>query len=308
MFQDKEKSGYFAPMSEKDINNRKSNNYLKLIIKLLITAVCIWYVSGKIDFSKADVALRSAYWPYLLLALVAFIISKILAAFRLNYYFRNINIKLSEVENLKLYWLGMFYNLFLPGSIGGDAYKVILLKNSINAPYKKTTAAVLLDRISGLLALWLILAVYSFFVLDYTGYKSSIVGGAVLAIFGLYYILNRWLKDFLPSFTATLLLGLLVQSAQVVAAYCIMSALGVIVHTTPFIFIFLLSSIASVLPFTIGGLGIREIVFLQGSAYFGLSQETSVVISILFYLITLFTSAWGIIYVYYNPLKKTDTQ
>jgi len=308
LFQVKEKSGYFAPMSEKDLNNQKSKNYLKLFIKLLITAICVWYVSGKIDFSKAGAALRSAYLPYLLLAIITFIISKIFASIRLNYYFRNINVKLSEVENLKLYWLGMFYNLFLPGSVGGDAYKVILLKKSMDAPYKKTTAAVLLDRISGLLALWLILSVYSFFVLEYTGYKSSIVGGAVLAIFGLYYILNRWLKDFLPSFTATLLLGLLVQSAQVVAAYFIMSALGITVHTTPLIFIFLLSSIASVLPFTIGGLGIREIVFLQGSAYFGLPQETSVVISILFYLITLFTSAWGIIYVYHHPLKKAEAQ
>jgi hypothetical protein len=51
-------------------------------------------------------------------------------------------------------------------------------------------------------------------------------------------------------------------------------------------------------------LGIREVVFLEGSKYFGLMQETAVVISLLFYLITLATSAFGIIYVFNNPLKK----
>jgi uncharacterized membrane protein YbhN (UPF0104 family) len=83
-----------------------------------------------------------------------------------------------------------------------------------------------------------------------------------------------------------------------------MAALRIPAHVTEFVFLFLVSSVASVLPLTIGGLGIREVVFLEGSSYFGLPQETSIVISILFYLITLFTSAWGAIYVFNDPLKK----
>ncbi|HEX7847441.1 MAG TPA: lysylphosphatidylglycerol synthase domain-containing protein, partial [Chitinophagaceae bacterium] len=91
---------------------------------------------------------------------------------------------------------------------------------------------------------------------------------------------------------------------QVICAYLIMAALGIPAHVTEYIFIFLVSSVVSVLPLTIGGLGIREVVFLEGSKYFGLLQETSVVISILFYLITLFTSAWGAVYVFKDPLKE----
>lgn len=67
---------------------------------------------------------------------------------------------------MKLYWLGMFYNLFLPGSISGDAYKIVILKRRYNAPYKKTSAAVLLDRFNGLPGLGLILAFYCIFVID----------------------------------------------------------------------------------------------------------------------------------------------
>jgi hypothetical protein len=291
-------------MTFPDYQKEKIPASLKLLLKIAITVLCIWYVSGKINFSKAGTALQKANWFYLLLALLAFIISKIIAAYRLNIYFRNINVRLPERSNLKLYWLGMFYNLFLPGSIGGDAYKVVLLKRKYDAPYKKTTTAVLLDRFSGLLGLGLILAIYGTLVLDKTLYIIILTAGALLGIAVFYFIINRWLKDFIKSFFPTLGLGILVQAVQVGCAYFIMAALGIPAHVTEFVFLFLVSSVASVLPFTIGGLGIRELVFLEGSSYFGLPQETSIVISILFYLITLFTSAWGAIYVFNDPLKN----
>ncbi|HRF24042.1 MAG TPA: lysylphosphatidylglycerol synthase transmembrane domain-containing protein, partial [Chitinophagaceae bacterium] len=104
------------------------------MLKIVVSGLCIWYVSGKIDFRKAGEALQKANVFYLVLALLTFVVSKIIASFRLNIYFKNIFIRLSEWTNLKLYWLGMFYNLFLPGSIGGDAYKVLLLKKKFNAP------------------------------------------------------------------------------------------------------------------------------------------------------------------------------
>lgn len=294
---------YFAfQMSTDSANKENARKWIKLFLKILVTGLCIWYVSGKIDFSKAGAALQKANGWLLFCAFIAFVISKFVSAYRLNIYFKNISLQLSEWTNLKLYALGMFYNLFLPGSIGGDAYKVILLKKKMNAPYKKTMAAVLIDRFSGLLALGLLLALYGVFVLDYMGYISSLIGFALLAVAALYYVINRWLKDFIPGFFPTLLLGIIVQAAQVLCVYLIMASLGIETHKTELIFLFLLSSIASVLPLTVGGLGIREVVFLQGSLYFHLQQETSVVISILFYLITVLASAVGAVYIFKDPL------
>jgi glycosyltransferase 2 family protein len=282
----------------------KSNKWLKLLLKIAVTIVCLWYVAGKIDFAKAGTALRNANWFYLVLALIAFIISKLVAAIRLNIYFKNIGIHLPVLQNIKLYWLGMFYNLFLPGSISGDAYKVILLTKKYHVPYKKTTAAVLLDRFSGLIGLGLIGAVYSVLVITNDLYAAAIVGGAILAAIALYVVTKLYFKDFIPGFFSTLILGILVQGSQVVCAYLIMAALGIPAHVTQYIFIFLVSSVVAVLPLTIGGLGIREVVFLEGSGYFGLVQENSVIISILFYLITLQTSAWGLVYVFKDPLNE----
>lgn len=38
----------------------KKSKWLKLLLKLAVTAVCIWYVSGKIDFAKAGLAIKNA--------------------------------------------------------------------------------------------------------------------------------------------------------------------------------------------------------------------------------------------------------
>lgn len=291
-------------MADKHKATSKTSKWVKLLLKIIITTACLWYVAGKIDFATAWILIKNADSSYLLLALPAFILSKLIAALRLSIYFNNIDLHLSNWQNIKLYWLGMFYNLFLPGSIGGDAYKVILLKRKYNAPYKKTTAAVLLDRFSGLLGLGLILAIYSFIVLHKTSYMIAISVATILAVILLYFIVNRWLKEFISSYFPTLLLGILVQGCQVLCAYLIMAAVGINTNANEYIFIFLISSVVSVLPLTIGGIGIREFVFLEGSNWFGLSQETSIVISLLFYLITLVTSAAGLVYVFNDPLTE----
>jgi len=294
----------YSFMEEIPANKPQKGKVWKLLLKIFISGICLWYVSGKIDFEKAGEALKNARWIFLVPALIAFIISKIISSIRLNIYFKDIRVLLSEKQNLRLYWLGMFYNLFLPGSIGGDAYKVILLTKRSGVPYKKTTAAVVLDRISGLLGLGLLLAVYSVVVVRNNIYTTAIISGALLAIFFLWFLIKSYFPDFLKSFLPTLVLGLFVQVCQVICAYFIMAALGIPVSNSAYIFIFLVSSVAAVLPLTIGGLGIREMVFLEGSAYFGLIEENSVVISILFYLITLFTSVWGLIYIFRDPFKK----
>ena len=150
---------------------------LKLLLKIAVTILCFWYISRKIDFTKAKDAVLQADWWWLFFSVVAFAFSKFLASFRLNIYFKNIGINLPQKQNLKLYWLGMFYNLFLPGAISGDAYKVVLLTRKYDVGYKKITAAVLLDRFSGLLALGLILSVYGVIVLDNKVYDVIVISG-----------------------------------------------------------------------------------------------------------------------------------
>lgn len=284
--------------------NRSSLKVLKLLLKIAITVLCFWYISTKIDFAKAGEAAERANILWLLLAIAALAISKLLASLRLNIYFRSIKIHLPQRQNLKLYWLGMFYNLFLPGAISGDAYKVILLAKKYNSSYKKTTVAVLLDRFSGLLALGLLLAVYGVIVLDNKIYDVILVAGSVLAIGVLYFIVRSWFKDFLAAFWPTFFWGLAVQIFQVVCVYCILLGLQLPLHQSEWIFIFLASAVITVFPISLGGgLGTREFVFLEGARYFVLDIPVAPVISILVYLSHAVIALWGVYFMYHDPLK-----
>src|SRR5437773_4093228 len=160
----------------------KLSKYLKLLLKITVTILCFWYISKKIDFHAAKDAFLRSNWSWLFSAVILLMLSKLFSAFRLNIYLRNIGIELPEWENIKLYWLGMFYNLFLPGSISGDAYKIVLLKRKYNSSYKKTSAAVLLDRFRGFLALGLIMSGYGVIVLDKLSYDVILIVGSITAI------------------------------------------------------------------------------------------------------------------------------
>ena len=284
----------------------KLSKYLKLLFKIGVTVVCFWYISKKIDFHAAKDAFLKANWLWLSLAIVLLMLSKLFSAFRLNIYFRNIAIHLTEWRNMKLYWLGMFYNLFLPGSISGDAYKVVLLKKQYNASYKKTSAAVLLDRFSGLLALGLIMSAYGIIVLDKTVYDVTLVIGSGAAVASLYLVVRFYFKDFLPGFWSTFFWGMLVQLTQVVCVYCILLSLRLPVSQPEWIFIFLVAAVVAVFPVSLGGgLGTREVVFIEGAKYFHLDPQIALVISLLFYLSTVVASAWGLYFVFHDPLQQS---
>jgi uncharacterized membrane protein YbhN (UPF0104 family) len=297
--------------AEAELNNKKQESQVrrlvKLFIKVAITALCFWYISKKINFTNAFEALKNAIWLLLIASVVVYILSKIIAAYRLNIYFKNIGLILPQWENLKLYWLGMFYNLFLPGSISGDAYKVVLLNKKLAAPYKKTGAAVLLDRFSGLLGLGILLCIYGVIVLNEKWVDAVLISGCCTSILIFYIVIRKFFKDFLSSFWTTLFLGLMVQAIQVIGVYFILSAIHLQVGHQQWIFLFLLASVVSVLPLSLGGgLGTREVVFAEGATYFGLDPHIGVIISLLFYLSSVAGSLPGAYFVFHNPLKESS--
>jgi uncharacterized membrane protein YbhN (UPF0104 family) len=61
--------------------------------------------------------------------------------------------------------------------------------------------------------------------------------------------------------------------------------------------IFFISSIVAILPFTIGGIGARELTFLYLLEYIHGDVNTGVTLSVLFFIITAASSFIGIIFI-----------
>jgi glycosyltransferase 2 family protein len=270
----------------------------KTALKLLLSAAALFYVFSKIEFNVVWETVKTANPYFIIAALLFFILSKIIAAFRLNVFFSAINISLTHSRNLSLYLLGMFYNLFLPGGVGGDGYKIFILSRSFGVKASKIFWAVVNDRLSGMVALFsiaMMLAVTINFPIDFHHETYSALL-SVFSIAGFFLFLRIFFLHFAGKYLLLMGFSFPVQILQMVSAYFIITAIGEEQHIAAYMFLFLISSIVAMLPLTIGGAGMREITFLYGSLWLGLDERISVALSLIFYLITLFTSFWGVIF------------
>jgi len=268
--------------------------YGVLLGKLTFMAGALWLVARHLDLPTLARTLRHARPGWLALAAALFTASKLIASVRLNRFFQAVAIHLSEGANLRLYWLGLYYNLFLPGGIGGDGYKVYLLGRQFPGRRAVIFRALLLDRLSGMVAL-LVLLLLLFAGTDYPGWWRAGALALVPLGLGLSYALGRWwFGEFRGAFGRTSWQALGVQGAQVLCAWALLAALGAAGRPVlPYLLVFLASSVAAVLPLTVGGLGARELTFLYGAKLFALNVPVAVSVSVLFYVITAAVSLVG---------------
>ncbi len=274
----------------------KTKNTLKTILKFVISGGALYIVFRNIDWELTKGILLSANIGWLLLATLLFIGSKVVSSYRLNIYFKNVGLHITEKYNLKLYWVGMFYNLFLPGGIGGDGFKVYLLNKQSDVKIKPLIQASLLDRISGLGSL-VFLAGLGYAFMDRSELPGWIywvdIGGLFLIIPVFSFLIAKFFPVFHGSFWITNFHSLAVQLMQVVSAFFILKALGVTDLFLEYQVLFLISSVVAVFPFTIGGVGARELTFILGYQYFGIDENVAVAFSLLFFLITVIVSMGG---------------
>jgi len=100
----------------------------------------------------------------------------------------------------------------------------------------------------------------------------------------------------LKNITGKLLIwSFVVQIFQMLAILMILTAFSIKAGQIEYLLIFLVSSVAAMLPISVGGIGIREIVFLKMSGYLLLDQKIAVTISLTFYFITVLGSLFGLI-------------
>jgi uncharacterized membrane protein YbhN (UPF0104 family) len=198
----------------------------------------------------------------------------------------------------------MFYNLFLPGGVGGDGYKIFYLSKKFSVKKRKVFWSVLFDRISGVISLLVLIIIFSYFITINISFPYQYFIWLLIPVVLLIsiLILKKYFPHFASIFWNTFLHSLSVQGAQVICALLILVSIGMPDKVMNYLFLFLISSIVAMLPISIGGMGLRELTFLYGAGILKLNVEISVALSLMFYLISVFVSLFGIYYSL-NPAK-----
>lgn len=260
-----------------------------------LSLLALWFVSTKVDWSKLLTTWKSASFGWITAAFGLFIFSKLAASFRLNAFFKANEIHLAHWINIKLYWLGMYYNLFLPGGVGGDGYKVYLLKKSHGKSIKSLTWIMILDRLGGLAAIGIIVAFLTLIIdLPESVWNYAAVGTILIIPIGAFLGLKWFFKQYVEIFPQIIGWSLGVQGAQVLSALCLLVALNQQDDLLAYLMLFLISSVAAMLPISLGGLGARELAMFYMADYLSLNPDLAMSISLAFYAISAITSLAGV--------------
>ncbi len=276
---------------------KKYWSIIKLLLKLGFTALLIYLVFQKIDIGQVKSVFLQSKPGIIIAALLCYFISQVVSSWRLLGFLQSIGLSPSFGFNLRLYMLGMFYNVFLPGGIGGDGYKIYILRKKFQHPTRKIFIALLLDRVSGLWVICFLAVALTFFVPSFQTkewWPFIFIAGSIV-----YWLVYRYA---FPSFMGNLMRGhakaLLVQSLQLVSVLFILLSQNFNGNPSAYLFSFLLSSLATVVPVSIGGLGIREYVIVHAAAFFNLDQPLAVFTTLCFYVLSTLSALTGAWFVY----------
>jgi len=265
----------------------------RMVLRVLLSALALWLVSRRVDLQEALALMGRLHPGWVALGAGSFACSHLASSERSRWLWRAAGAPLSRMEAWRLYWLGAFYSLFLPGGVGGDGYKVYALKRYSGVSLTALVKAGLLDRGFGVaVILWLSLGL-ALLVLPLPATWIYLSLMALLLFFPLVWLGVRiFFRSFLAVFAQALGYSIIKQVLQAFAAICLLLATGTAYHPA-YPLAFLLSSLALLLPISVGGMGARELVLSYLPPEFPINEEAAVAMSLLFFLLNAVFSLAG---------------
>ena len=306
-----------------DNKNKKSN--LGVLIKIIVSAVLFYIIFNSINFEQVTQNIKSINIYYILLVILLIILNYIVSSVRWKYLIIHANaenIKLKFLVNL--YFIGSFFNNFMPTSMGGDVFKVYSLGKKINSK-TNAFAATFMERFTGMMALIFIsyfglvktMSFWTSLLPDfiqgnnlYTNlFKFSLFFGFWIAALLMFFVIKllskkiSFISKIYSSFLEykykknvlynALLTSFVVQVLAILSQYLVFTALNVQVDFYYAIAVLPVITLAGFFIPSLNGLGIQDALYIQFFTLVGVSAEIALTASIMYHLCRLVISLFG---------------
>jgi len=154
-----------------------------IVLKIAVTVGFYVIIFLKVDVAQLLSQLRNTRISFFVAACFVYIAIQGLSAYRWYLLLRPLGLGTPYRKLLSYYFLGMFFNQFLPTSIGGDLMRVYYL-NKETRTLSGSTASVFLDRDLGMLALLIIaLAAATIAGTTFNGFLLAPIFAGILVLF-----------------------------------------------------------------------------------------------------------------------------
>lgn len=301
-----------------------SSRLLTFILKLLISAGLIACFVWQIDLARVAVALKHTRILYLLLGLVLYPLGQVICAVKWQYLANALGIQKDLKPMIRLYFIGMFFNMFLPTSIGGDITRGLYLSPGSTSK-RVAFLSVIAERGTGVLAMMILASVAMISpVGDPLPYwlRFGFPVGSVVIILGLWFLplllkgtrarLRSLIYDDLivlwqkprVGFIA-LIYSVIFHCILVVIHICIARALSLNIRAAYHFITETLASLASLLP-SFSGIGVRDGAYLYLLGRAGIEREYALLFSFLWFLIIAISSCIGCVMYLFRGLSPAE--
>ena len=302
---------------------------LVFLAKLIVSATLIGFLLSRLSLEEIRQAMESPHWGWLLAALGVYGLSAFGGALQWSWILQAAGISAPRREIRRLYFIGLFFNNFLPANIGGDAYKIVDLGRREHRAHG-VFCATLLDRLLGLGALTtlgamflagtsaagvllprsslVLLPVLLVLVLALSFLLSRRIGQQLPGLFrrlklvrladqlakiteefGLYRRRARWLGGIF-------LFSMVVQLLRMVTHLLVALGLGFVLGWQQVFQLMVLIPVLAIsltLPVTINGIGLRESISANLLTWAGLTAGQAVAMEVAAYLVQVVFSLQG---------------
>lgn len=302
---------------------------LRVSISIILLAL-LFKITG-IDIRDLMNDIRGVNKLFLGTGFAVFFLAYLLGFLRWRMLLLAAGINISPKKLISSFSGGIFFSIFLPSTIGGDVVRTADLAEHTRKA-KEVIATVFLDRLSGYIGLVFVILPAILLgrelVLDKVVFSSIAVIIALLCIIllvlfnsSIYSMITRFLttpgaeriKEMIKDMhreihifrhrrkiiVYNLLLSFLAQIITPVSIYFIALSLGVKINFIYFLIFIPIIGAITLLPVAIGGLGLRESLFVVYFAKAGVIKQLALAMSLLsFSFIVIYGAIGGLLYVF----------
>jgi len=275
------------------------------LLRLIVPLGAMGYLLTVVPLSALFASISNAA-PLAIAAAAAFVCAGMaVATLRWRVVARSCGIELQIpfLELYRVYWIGAFYNSYVPGGVGGDVVRGLATRHAVGPQGLPTALAiVLLERLLGLAGLLIVVA--AAFVLvplrvipHVMAWSALGLFGAVIAVVAIVcaprlapHLPERIARvarllpaiSSLPRFGLALGMSVVTQLGGVVAGHLIVSSIDHHVSWGESLVVLPLVNAAQFFPFTIGGAGVREAGFVLLYGMCGVAKSDALAGSLVF--------------------------
>lgn len=304
--------------------------FLAIFFRVGISIALLIFLFTHIDSKSLLEIIKRADKPLLFLGFFIAFFTYLFCLFRWEMLLKAVGIRLPLKRVIISFAGGTFFSLFLPSTIGGDFMRTLDLAAHTKRP-KDIIATVLLDRLSGYVGLVLLssaalLIGWKFIQSKSILFSLAIITGILVAV--LLLLFNNFLYSRISTILHSpnagrirkliknlheeiyifrnhkkvivnnLILSVLIQILSPLVSFVIALALGIKIDIIYF-FIFLpIIGAITLLPISIGGLGLRDATTIFFFAKAGVSKDLAFAMSLIsFFFLLVYGAIGGLIYV-----------